>query len=145
MSDDETAIRALLLAREAAILRGDAAAALTAYAEDIVNFDLAPPLRMVGPAARDRDALQQWFDTWDGGPATRLSEIAVVVDGDLAAVWGLLQLRGISRDGGRAVDEWSRNSVVLARRDGKWRIIHEHSSYPLRMDGSGMAAVDLLP
>jgi hypothetical protein len=33
----------------------------------------------------------------------------------------------------------------LRRADGAWRIIHEHNSFPLNMDGSGTAATDLQP
>ena len=58
---------------------------------------------------------------------------------------GLFRLAGRSRQRGETVDEWSRNTVVLARGSQSWRIIYEHSSYPLRMDGSGMAAVERLP
>lgn len=145
MDDDEQAIRALLQAREAAVAAGDAETVLGYFADDVVQFDLAPPLRLIGPQARNVLALQAWFDTWEGGVKTRLSDISVVLRDGLAAVWGLLHLSGISRATGQAVAEWSRSTVVLEMQDGAWKIVHEHSSYPLRMDGSGLAAVDLVP
>jgi uncharacterized protein (TIGR02246 family) len=145
MDHDEQAIRALLQAREAAVAAGDAETVLSFFADEVVQFDLAPPLRLIGPQARDVQALRAWFDTWESGVTTQLSEITVVLREGLAAVWGLLHLSGTSRATGHTVAEWSRSTVVLEKQDGVWKIVHEHSSYPLRMDGSGLAAVDLFP
>jgi ketosteroid isomerase-like protein len=145
MTADENAIRTLLRAREVAVEAGDAEKVISFLAEEVVQYDLAPPLRLVGSEARDQAALQAWFDTWAGGVRTHLSDVTVVVDGDLAAAWGLLHLNGTSKDTGKVVSEWSRSTVVLAKANGEWRIVHDHSSYPLRMDGTGLAAVDLVP
>lgn len=144
-NDDERAIRAILAEREEALARGDAVAASSSYAEEVVQFDLAPPLRLRGADVHDPQVLQRWLDTWEGNRVdARLSDLAVTVSGDLGAAWGLLHLRGVSKQG-TVVDEWSRSTVILGRRQGAWRIIHEHGSYPLRMDGSGQAATDLEP
>lgn len=145
MDDDEQAIRTLLRDREAAVAKGDAATVLGFFAEEVVQFDLAPPLRLVGSEARNQEALQAWLDTWVKGVKTRLSDVTVVVDGNLAAAWGLLHLRGTSKGTGKVISEWSRSTIILAKANGKWTIIHDHSSYPLRMDGTGLAAVDLVP
>lgn len=145
MDEDERAIRAVLTDREEALSRGDAEAASLAYAREVVQFDLAPPLRLRGAEVHDPQVLQRWLDTWDGNRVeARLSDVSVVVSGDLGAAWGLLHLRGVSKEG-TVVDEWSRSTVIFERRGGAWRIVHEHSSYPLRMDGSGQAATDLKP
>lgn len=144
-NEDERAIRAILAEREEALARGDAAAASSSYAEEVVQFDLAPPLRLRGADVHDPQVLQRWLDTWEGNRVeARLSDLTVTVGGDLGAAWGLLRLRGVSKQG-TVVDEWSRSTVVFGRRQGAWRIIHEHGSYPLRMDGSGQAATDLEP
>ena len=143
-SDDALAIRSLLLERQDALRRSDAEAAQRPYADDAVNFDLAPPLRLRGAEATDVEGIRQWLATWCGGVTTRLSEVTVTIEVDMAAVWGLLHMTGDDK-AGQHVDEWSRNTVILGRREGAWKIIHEHSSYPLRMDGSGLAATDLKP
>jgi ketosteroid isomerase-like protein len=38
-----------------------------------------------------------------------------------------------------------RVTVVLRRIGGTWKITHQHTSVPFRMDGSFKAAVDLKP
>ena len=145
MDENERAIRAVLAEREEALARGDAVTASVSYAGDVVQFDLAPPLRLQGADVHDPRVPQRWLDSWEGNRVeARLSDLAVTVSGDLGAAWGLLHLRGISKQG-TVVDEWSRSTVIFARRQGGWRIIHEHGSYPLRMDGSGQAATDLKP
>jgi len=40
---------------------------------------------------------------------------------------------------------WFRSTLGLRRLDGEWRIVHEHTSTPFHMDGSGRAATDLQP
>lgn len=73
-----------------------------------------------------------------------LRDPQLLIDGDLAVVPGPTRRRGTKRGEG-PVDLWSRRTVVLAGRDGSWRIVHEHGSVPMRMDGSGRAALDLTP
>ncbi|WP_353042277.1 nuclear transport factor 2 family protein [Mesorhizobium sp. M1423] len=53
-------------------------------------------------------------------------------------------MTGIKTDGTK-VDSWSRRTIVLRRIAGSWKIIHEHASFPMAMDGSGRAVTDLLP
>jgi ketosteroid isomerase-like protein len=46
---------------------------------------------------------------------------------------------------GQDVDLWARQTVGLRKREGAWKIIHQHTSTPFYMDGSMKAAVDLKP
>ncbi|WP_099513756.1 nuclear transport factor 2 family protein [Microvirga ossetica] len=59
-------------------------------------------------------------------------------------LWAGADARGIKKGVG-PLDQWHRRTIVLRRRDGVWKISHEHSSFPMRMDGSGTAATDLVP
>ena len=63
---DEAAIRERLEERARTIGNKDARAAIGYYADEIVNFDLAPPLAQRGREATDPAGFQAWFDTWDG-------------------------------------------------------------------------------
>ncbi|WPB58419.1 YybH family protein [Xylophilus sp. GOD-11R] len=142
-SDVQT-ILALLREQEAAIARGDAAAVHAAIADDAVVYDLPPPLEYRGAAARDDRGLNAWFATWENGVTVQMADPVVMVDGDLAVVHGLSRMRGTKKDSG-PVDIWNRRTVVLRREPVGWRVVHEHGSYPMRMDGSGRAALDLKP
>ena len=68
----------------------------------------------------------------------------VEVGGDIAFAYGLGHMTGTKKDGAK-VDLWARVTVGLNRRDGAWKITHQHTSVPFRMDGSFKAAVDLQP
>jgi uncharacterized protein YndB with AHSA1/START domain/ketosteroid isomerase-like protein len=115
--------------------------ALKHFADDVVSYDLDPPLQHLGP---DRKALQGWFDTWDGPIAWAMSDTDVEIDGDLAVARGLGHMTGIKK-GGEQADVWVRVTTILHRISGAWKITHQHTSVPFRMDGSFKAAVDLKP
>ncbi len=139
---DEAEIRALVAAVQRGHRDKDAAAIRAAYAEDVVTFDLAPPLRSVMDS--DSGALQAWLDTWDGPIELTDRDLAIEIDGDLACAYGYSRLGG-KQAGGEAVTLWLRLTLCLRRREGAWQVVHEHSSVPFRMDGSFKAALDLEP
>jgi len=68
----------------------------------------------------------------------------VQVGGDLAVARGLGHMMG-TKTGGEQVDLWARCTVCFGRRDGTWKITHQHTSVPFLMDGSYKAATDLKP
>ena len=144
MSADEQAVRAVLGSRDDAIGAGDAERAVASIAEGSVNFDLAPPLAQIHAPAPVIAGLRDWFATWDGPVTSRLDDPTVLVSGDLAVAHGLAHMQGVKTgDGPLAL--WFRQTVVLERRGGRWTIVHEHSSVPMAMDGSGRALTDLMP
>ncbi len=144
MRDDAEMVLELLAARNAAIGARDAAAAVATTASGAITYDLQPPLSY----AHDRDAaiadLNDWFATWDGPISLTFEAPTVLTSGDLAVAYGLTRLRGRSKSAALH-ESWFRTTSVLERRQEGWRIVHEHSSYPTRMDGSGLSAVDLTP
>lgn len=145
MSEDaKHRILALLRKQEEAIARGDAAPVVAGMADDIVTYDMPPPLEYRGQAARDPAGLEQWFETWDGQVIVTMPDPTVIIEGNLAVVFGLSRMRGTKKEGG-PVDAWNRRTVVLRLIADDWKVIHEHSSYPMAMDGSGRAMTDLKP
>jgi uncharacterized protein YndB with AHSA1/START domain/ketosteroid isomerase-like protein len=138
---DQIAIRAMFGDRTNALFGKVADLAVKHFADDIVSYDLAPPLRHAGV---DRAALQQWFDTWDGPIGWAMGDLTVEVGGDIAFAHGLGHMTGTKKDGAQ-VDLWTRVTVGFARRNGAWAIVHQHTSVPFLMDGSFKAAVDLKP
>ena len=61
-----------------------------------------------------------------------------------AVAFGFVQMTGRRTDGSDA-DFWARMTVCLERASGQWKIVHEHQSFPTKMDGSGLSADDLRP
>ena len=144
MANDQTAILELLRSRERAVHSGDAEAAIADVMAGAAIYDLPPPLAYNHDAGEAVDGLNGWFSTWNGPVSAELHNPEVQISGDLAAVWGLSRMRG-DKKGQGPTDIWFRTSVILRRTRTGWEIIHEHNSVPLKMDGSGAAAVDLKP
>ena len=118
----------------------DAAAIVEAYAPDAVIYDLSPPL---GRRGMNRDSVAAWLAGWDGPIQIDARDVNLTVDGDVAFASALNRMRG--RQSGEDQDLWYRTTMGLRKTNGRWRIVHEHSSVPFYMDGSYRAAVDLQP
>jgi PhnB protein len=140
-ADDQTAIRAIFGDRTNALFGKVVDLAVKHLADDIVSYNLDPPLQHLGPC---REALQKWFETWDGPIAVAMAELNVETGGDLALVHGLAHMTGAKTDGAKA-DMWFRYTAGLRRSGGTWKITHQHSSVPFYMDSGFKAAVDLKP
>lgn len=119
----------------------DAAMIVDCYAADATIYSLAPPL---GSRGMDQDEVRAWLATWEGPIDIDSAESELVVGADLAWVTGFNRMRGTKTDGD-SVDIWFRTTLCLRKQEGRWRIVHDHSSTPFYMDGSGRAAVDLTP
>jgi len=142
MSEQE--VLSVIRAQELATAKGDAGAAVDAMVADVVVFDLAPPLAYRGEQARDIEGINAWLETWRNGVTVHMADPQFIINGDLAVAFGLSRMTGVKIDGTK-VDSWSRRTIVLRRIAGSWKIVHEHASFPMAMDGSGRAVTDLLP
>jgi ketosteroid isomerase-like protein len=144
-SQGEMEIRELMAEREAAMRARDAERIVSRFAPEIVKFDLAPPLRHVGPEARDVNRLRSWFSGFDGPIEYEIRDLTVTVGGEVAFCHSLNRLSATPRGMTQAFNLWFRATVCVRKIDGAWRIVHEHSSTPFYMDGTFGAALDLQP
>jgi PhnB protein len=110
-------------------------------ANEIRVFDLAAPLQY---RSEQREALADWFETWEGPIGLELQDLAIATGGDVAFGHALGRLRG-KRTDGESTDLWYRLTLCFRRIGGRWKLVHEHASVPFYMDGSFKAAVDLEP
>ena len=90
-ADDQAAIRAIFGDRTNALFGKVAELAVKHFADDVVSYDLSPPLQHLGP---DKGALQAWFDTWEGPIGWAMGDLAVEVGGDVAIARGLGHMMG---------------------------------------------------
>jgi uncharacterized protein (TIGR02246 family) len=137
---DRAEIEALFQQLVRAHAERDADAIVEAYAPDAVIYDLAPPL---GRHGMNRDSVVAWLASWEGPIQIDVHDVNLSVDGDLAFASALNRMRG--RQSGEDRDLWYRRTMCLRKTNGRWRIVHDHSSVPFYMDGSYRAAVDLKP
>jgi len=138
---DEAKIRAVIDAWAQGLTTKNTAAVIAQLASDIVQFDLAPPLRVIDA---DPEGLESWFATWRDAIGYEISDLYVAVGAGVAFCYGLVHLTGGRTDGSEA-DTWFRSTLCLRRDDGVWKIAHLHQSVPMYMDGSLRAAIDLKP
>ena len=143
MQNDQD-VQALLERYQQAINRKDAAATVACYSDDVVAYDLAPPLSQGPEIVRDSRYAQEWFDTWKGPLESAERDTVFRVEGDVAYVYALRQMRG-TKTGGQKVALWFRSTSICRRVDSAWKIVHIHNSTPFAMDGSGKALLDLEP
>jgi PhnB protein len=140
---EESQVRALIEAWTTAIRAKDADGALSHYADDVVAFDLAPPLQYAGMAAM-RENLTDWFPSFRGPVGYEVHDLTITASAEVAFCRSLNRIRG-TRTSGEQTDVWVRATIGCRKIAGKWKIVHEHTSVPFYMDGSDKAAIDLRP
>lgn len=129
-SQGEAQIRRLMMERENAMRERDADRLVSGYAPETVKFDLAPPLRRMGPDARDVNRLRGWFSGFDGPIDYEIRDLTVTAGHDVAFCHSLNRLSATPHDAAKSFDLWFRATVCLLEADGTWRITHEHNSTP---------------
>jgi PhnB protein len=141
--NDEGQVRGVIDSWVQALRAKDVDGLVKHYAADVRSFDIAPPLQSRGTDAT-RAGLKSWFQSWRGPIGYKVSDLDIVVSGDVMFCTSINRLTG-SRTDGTETDVWLRVTAGFRRTGGNWLIVHEHVSVPFYMDGSLKAAVDLKP
>lgn len=118
---DEQEVRSLIASWEQAIRAGDLDGVVARHADDVVMFDVAPPLHRSGLA----DCRAAWEPFVHGGPHAHfeLGELALHVGADVAFAHALLRLTP------KAPYE-VRITLGFEKRGERWTFVHEHHSAP---------------
>ena len=125
-ASDEAAIRGLLERRARSTTATDAEGSVSARAQDIVAFDIAPPLAHRGEAATGPDAARKWLATWDGAIGYDFS--ALTIRTRRTGILLCVPAHAGTRTNGERTDVWIRATFCLEQRAGGWQIVHEHTS-----------------
>ena len=132
---DEAQIRAIIADQFAALRDRDPERMHAAYATDVVQYTLAPPLRHLG---FDVDGVRAWMTGFDGPIEREPKDLEVTVGGDVAFAHGLTALRATPAGAPGGFELWTRTTVGLRRIDDRWRVTHYHESTPFHMEmGAG--------
>lgn len=118
---DEEKIRKLIEEWAAAVRIGDLEKIISNHTDDMVMFDVPPPLQSKG--------LKAYAQTWDlffqyspkGEGSFNLSELEITASDSVAFAHALIGIMGSQ----------ARLTIGLRKVDGQWYIAHEHHSYPL--------------
>jgi ketosteroid isomerase-like protein len=132
MQQAETAereIRTLIESWADAVRRHDLPAILAHHEQDIVMFDLPPPLQCKG--------MEEYKKTWDlffkyhkPSQAFDIEELTVTAGEDVAFAFAIMRCGAGPIPGGFPF----RLTVGLRKIDGDWRVMHEHHSLPAEDD-----------
>lgn len=138
----ENEIRALLDSQFEAIRAQDIDRLMALYADDIVYFDVVPPLQFTGSTAV-RERFEHWFDGFAGPIDMEVRDLHISAYADAAVTHGFSRAKGTLKNG-RQVGTWVRLTSCARRIGGRWLVTHEHVSVPVDM-ATGKPAVGLTP
>ncbi|GAA4387744.1 hypothetical protein GCM10023088_60210 [Actinomadura verrucosospora] len=112
------------------------------YAEDVVSFDVEPPLQHVGIAAK----LKNWTNvfTFFEEVDYEVRDLALTVGGDVAFGHCFGRLSGTLKNGTATSGMWVRATFCFRKAGDDWLIAHDQVSVPLDM-ASGKGVTDLHP
>ena len=129
VNNEEIAIREVIDAWASAVRAKDIDGVLAHHTEDVLMFDVPPPVAVRGISAY-RETWPPFFRALtEGMAAFDITELLVTADDKVAFATALL------RCGSReelAKDDRSRLRLTIGLRkvDGYWKIAHEHHSFP---------------
>ena len=145
MTKDEAEIRSIIADHEKAHHAKNVHLLLAHGGEGFLSFDLAPPLQNKGGSPREaRREIEAWFATWKGPIGLEERDLVVTAGDNVAFSTSLTHMSGAKTDGAE-VSLWFRTTNGFRKENGKWKIVHAHSSVPFYMDGSSKACLDLKP
>jgi uncharacterized protein (TIGR02246 family) len=131
MDDNETQVRELIERWAKAVHEGDLDTVLADHSDEIVMFDVPPPYDGV----RGMDAYREtWppFFTWQRqGASFDLLSMDVVAGDDVAFAYALLRC-GTPQELQEEPENRLRLTIGLRKHEGRWVVVHEHHSFPLK-------------
>jgi len=141
-STAEQELRNVVAERVAAVRSMDPAPLAARLADDVVAFNVLPPLQLSG---RDEVIAQTnaWFAGYPDGIGYEVHDVRASANGDVGFVSFLYHVSGVMTDG-TEVDMWVRASLGLRRMDAQWFIVHDHESVPFD-PATGQALLSLRP
>jgi ketosteroid isomerase-like protein len=143
MGDAQAEIRRVIEERIAAIRAKDAGRAIACLAEDVVAFEMVPPLALPPGAARDAEGFAAWLAGFEE-VEVEIRDLRIEAEARVGFAHALHHLKG-RRSGGHEVSIWMRSTFAFRRNPDGWKIVHSHTSVPFYPGPEAKAALDLQP
>ena len=137
---DEADIRQRIDRLVAAIRAMDLEGVKSIYVQDIVSFDVVPPLQHLGAEAQWRN-WEDVFTAYQRPLGYEVRDLTITVGDDVAFGHSLNRISGTLRNGQRS-EVRLRWTACFRKIDGTWRIAHDQVSVPVDF-ASGRALLDL--
>jgi uncharacterized protein (TIGR02246 family) len=131
-TDDTIAIRRLIEDWASAVRARNIGGVLLHHTDDVVMFDVPPPVAVRGIAAY-RETWPPFFDWQEKGDGTfEIAELDVTAGDTVAFATALLRC-GSKEELAKDSAPRLRLTIGLRKIDGAWKIAHEHHSFPLEL------------
>jgi ketosteroid isomerase-like protein len=128
MKSEEAAIREVIEHWARATREGRHDDVLANHLDDLVIFDVLPPMRYES-AARYRESWDEWQPDAQGEMQFELEDLSISAGDDVGFAFGLLQCGG-ALPNGKTFRDTVRITFCLRKLGGKWKIAHQHVSKP---------------
>ena len=112
------------------------------YTDDVVTYDVVPPLQYVGKVAYRGD-YQQFFSQYESDLNVETRDLRVGASGEFGYATGLQIISGMLKHGQKS-GIWIRFTSLYRKVNGKWLDFHDHVSVPADIE-SGKAMLELKP
>ena len=124
----EAIIRKLVEDWARAVRTKDLKGILANHSQDILMFDVPPPLQSIGIEAYKKT--WEGFFSWADDPVVfDFNEMDITAGSDVAYVTALMRCAGTETNGERIKLDF-RLTIGLRKIDGQWTATHEHHSIP---------------
>jgi uncharacterized protein (TIGR02246 family) len=116
---------------------------LAEHTDDIVMFDVPPPQEGARGIEAYRATWPGFFEWQAQGATFDILELDVTAGVDVAFAWALLRC-GTPEENAAHPERRLRLTVGLRKEDGRWRVAHEHHSFPdeTPLESGDQAAVE---
>jgi uncharacterized protein (TIGR02246 family) len=120
----------------------DVDAIMALYTDDVIAYDVVPPLQYRGKAEYRTD-YQQFLSQYADNVKVEVRDLHVGASGDLGYAAGLELISGTLK-GGHKSEVWVRFTSLFRKSGGRWLDFHDHVSVPADIE-SGKAMLELKP
>lgn len=124
----QSQVREVLAARDRAIGTKDVDAIMRHYAHDLVCFDAIPPFQSKGSGGL-REGWESCLPHFPDRFGMASEQLVLFAGEDTAAAHWIWRFTDLP-EGHPAMQTCLRATAILERRDGQWKIVHEHCSVP---------------
>jgi ketosteroid isomerase-like protein len=129
LTSNEEEVRGRVMSWADALRARDFDKLMEHYSDDIVVFDVPPPLRKTGKE-RYRKDFERWLGEFNGEIDNEFRDMVINAGEDVAFVSALSRVFEKQAEGS---GHWVRVTLGLRKTGGRWLAVHEHISIPAGM------------
>ena len=141
-NNEEAEIKRVIEGGVEAVRARDIDGVMSIYAQEVVSFDIVPPLRYIGADAF-RKVWEETFSSFQGPIGYEIHDLSMTVGDDVAFTHSLNRISG-TMNTGQKTNLWLRWTTCFRKINGKWLIVHHQNSVPVDLE-KGKAVLDLKP